>query len=332
VKRRAFISLLGGAAVTPAFLPSVARAQPGKIRRIGVLMGGAELDLQWQRLESAFEQELKNLGWSRGRDIRIDYRWPGDDVDRINAYAIELVEMGPELIVTASTPGVQAVRRRTESIPVIFVNVTDPVASGLVPNLNRPGGSITGFTSSDQTICAKWLEIVKEIAPRTSRVALVFNPDTSTHAQNFLHPLETAAPSFGIKSIALPFRTAQDVERGIEGLGRVPPSALLIAPDTSTILNRQLIIDMANKYRLPTVYPIRFFATSGGLASYGIDVVAQGKGAAAYVDRVLRGQKPGDLPVLAPVKFELVINLKTATSLNITVPPKLLARADEVIE
>ena len=330
MKRRDFITLLGGAAA--AFPRPLRAQQPVKMRRIGILMAGAELDLEWQRLEPAFEQELKDLGWSRGRDIRIDYRWPGDDVDRINAYAIDLVELGPELIVAASTDGVQAVRRRTDAIPIIFVNVTDPVGNGLVPNLARPGGSITGFAASDHTICGKWLEIVKEIAPRTSRIALIFNPDTASHAKNFLAPLEAAAPAYAIKPISLPFRTAQEVERAIEGLGRAPPSALLIVPDSSTILHRQLIIELANRNRLPAIYPFRFFATGGGLVSYGIDVVAQCKGAATYVDRILRGQAPGDLPVQLPAKFELVINSKTAKAAGIGMPPALLGRANEVIE
>ena len=274
MKRRDFITLLGGVA---AAFPLSARAQPSRMRRIGVLMGDAETDLEWQRLELAFEQELRRLGWTPGRDIRIDYRWPGDDVDRINAYAIELVEMGPELIVTASTPGVQAVRRRTESMPIIFVNVADPVAVGLVPNLARPGGSITGFTVSDQTICGKWLEIVKEIAPRTSRVALIFNPDTASHAKRFLNPLEAAAAAYATKPLAAPFHNAQEIERAIEALPRTPPSALLIVPDSSTILHRQLIIELANRTRYPAIYPFRFFATDGGLGVFSVDMVAQAK-------------------------------------------------------
>jgi putative ABC transport system substrate-binding protein len=330
VKRREFIKLLGGAA---AAFPLAARAQqPGKIRRIGVLMGGAELDLEWQRLEPALEQELKRLGWARGRDIRIDYRWPGDYIDRINAYAIDLVELGPDLIVAASTPGVQAVRRRSESIPIVFLNVADPIGSGLVPNLSRPGAGMTGFTASDYAICGKWLEIVKEISPRTVRVALVFNPDTAPNAKNYLTPLEGAAPAFAIKPSTMPFRTAQEIERAIEGFARPANSALIIMPESSTIMHRQLIIELANRHKLPAVYPFRFFATSGGMASYSADMTAQCREVASYVDRILRGQAPGDLPVQAPTKFELVINLKTAKALGLAVPPTLIGRANEVIE
>jgi putative ABC transport system substrate-binding protein len=328
MKRREFITLLGGAA---AEFPLPALAQPNKMRRVGVLMAGAELDLEWPRLEAALEQELKNLGWTRGRDIRIDYRWPGDDTDRINAYAIDLVELGSDLIVAASTFGVQAVRRRTESIPVIFMNVADPVASGLVPNLNRPGGATTGFTAADYRICGKWLEIIKEMAPRTSRVALIFNPDTASQAKHFLSPIEAAAPAFATKPVSTPFRTAQDVERTIEGFARTQ-SALLIMPDSSTILHRQLIIELASKHKLPAVYPFRFFATDGGLASFGINMAAQCSEVAAYIDRILRGREPGELPVQPPSKFELVINMKTAKTAGIAVPPALLGRANEVID
>ncbi len=329
MRRREFLTLLGSAA---AAFPLPARAQPHRMRRIGILMSGAELDLEWPRLESAIENELKKLGWVRGRDLPIDYRWPGDDVDRINAYAIDLVELGPELIVVATTPAVQAVRRRSESIPIIFLNVADPIGGGLITNVARPGGSTTGFTASDYSISKKWLEIVKEIAPRTSRVALVFNPDTAPNAKEFLGPLESAAPAFAIKSAAMPFRNAQEIERAIEGFARPANGALLIMPEPSTILERQSIIDLANKIKVPAVYPFRFFATGGGLASYGADMAAQCKEVASYVDRILRGQNPGNLPVQPPTKFELVINLRTAKTLNLTLPPALLAHAQEMIE
>jgi len=329
MRRREFLTFLGGAA---AAFPLPARAQPPRMRRVGILMSGAELDLEWPRLESAFEAEFRKLGWVRGRDLRIDYRWPGDDVQRINAYAIDLVELGPEIIVVATAQGVQAVRRRSESIPIIFLNVADPIGGGLVPNIARPGGTTTGFTAPDYSIGKNWLEIVKEIAPRTSRVALVFNPDTAPNAKEFLTPLESAVPAFAIKLAAMPFRNAQEIERAIEGFARPPNSALLIMPEPSTILERQSIIELANKYKLPAVYPFRFFATGGGLASYGADMAVQCREAAAYVDRILRGQNPGSLPVQAPTKFELVINLKTAKTLNLALPSALLARAQETIE
>ena len=329
MRRREFLTFLGGAA---AAFPLPARARPPRVRRIGILMSGAELDLEWPRLESAIETELKNLGWVRGRDLRIDYRWPGDDVARINAYAIDLVELGPELIIVATTPGVQAVRRRSESIPIIFLNVSDPIGGGLIANIARPGGNTTGFIASDYSICKKWLEIVKEFAPRTSRVALVFNPDTAPNAKEFLTTLKSAASVIAIKAAAMPFRNAQEIERAIEGFARPANSALLIMPEPSTILERQSIIEFANKNKLPAIYPFRFFTTGGGLASYGADMAAQCREVAAYVDHILRGQSPGNLPVQAPAKFELVINLKTAKTLNLALPAALLARAQETIE
>jgi putative ABC transport system substrate-binding protein len=227
---------------------------------------------------------------------------------------------------------VQAVRRRSETIPIIFLNVADPIGSGLIANAARPGGITTGFTAPDSSICKKWLEIVKEIAPRTSRVALVFNPDTAPNAKEFLKPLESIAPAFAIKPAAMPFRNAQEIERAIESFSRPANSALLIMPEPSTILERQSIIELANKNKLPAVYPFRFFAAGGGLMSYGADMTAQCREAASYVDRILRGQSPGSLPVQAPTKFELVINLKTAKALNLALPPALLARAQETIE
>jgi putative ABC transport system substrate-binding protein len=330
VRRREFVALLGGAA---AAFPLRARAQPPEhTRRVGILMGAPEHDLEWQRLESALEQELRKLGWVRGRNIRIDFRWPGDDVSRSSAAAIELVELGPDVIVTDSVANVRAFRRRSDSIPIIFVNVADPVGNGLVPDLVRPGGSITGFTTFDFSISEKWLEIVKEFAPRTSRIALLCNPDTAPDARNFLSPLEAAAPSVASKPVMMTFRTATDIERAIAAFARPANSALLIAPDLSTVLHRRSIIDLANRHRLPAVYPSRFFATDGGLVSYGIDTAAECKAAASYIDRILRGQSPGDLPVQPPTKFELVVNAKTAKALGIAVPPALLARADAVIE
>ncbi len=329
MRRRELITLLAAAAA----FPLVARAQPPeRTRRVGILLSAPEHDLQWQRMESALEHELRNLGWIRGRDIRIDYRWPGDDVDRTIAAAIELVELGPDVIVTDSAANVRALRRRTESIPIVFVNVSDPIGNGLVSNLARPGGSITGFTAFDHTIGKKWLEIVKEIAPRTTRIALVFNPDTALDARIYLGPMEAATPATAIKPVAMPFRTATELERAIAAFARASNGALLIPPDSSAVLHRRSIIDLANRHRLPAVYSSRIFATDGGLLSYGMDTAAECKAVASYIDRILRTQKPGELPVQAPTKFELVINMKTAKASGITMPPALIARADEVIE
>jgi putative ABC transport system substrate-binding protein len=329
VKRRSFLALLGGAAAYP--LVSFARADE-RMRKIGILMGGAEHDLDWQRLQAAFDQEFKTLGWLNGRDIRIDYRWPGDDIERINAAATELVETGPDIIVTAATYGVQAVRLRTDTIPIIFVNAADPIGNGLVPNFDRPGGNITGFAAAEYTISETWLEIIKEIAPRTGQLAVVFNPDTASAARNFLKPLETAARAQKVKPVSTPFKTDADAESVIESFARAPNGAILAMPDSSTALSRRAIIETASRKKLPAVYPFRFFATDGGLASYGADIAAQCRKAVAYVDQVLRGKKAGDLPVQPAAKFELVINLKAARAQGLSIPQALIARADEVID
>ena len=329
MRRRAFIASLGGAAACTVVRP--ARANP-RVRKIGILMGGAEHDLDWQRLEAAFEQEFKTLGWSIGRDIRIDYRWPGEDAERINAMAIELVETGPEIIIAAATYGVQAIRQRSESIPIVFVDAADPVGNGLVANLYHPGGNITGFAAADDAIAEKWLQIVKELAPHTSQIGTIFNPDTALLAKKFLKPLEATARAQKVKLTSIPFKTDAEIENAIEAFARAPNSALLTLPDSSTAFSRVTITETANRRKLPAVYPFRFFAADGGLASYGTDIAAQCRKAASYVDQILRGKKVGDLPVQAATKFELVVNAKTAKALNITVPPTLLARADEVIE
>ncbi len=327
--RREFISLLGAAAAAPM----AAHAAPAdRIPRIGILMGGAEHDLDWQRLEQTVEQGLKNLGWIRSRDLRIDYRWPGDDIERIQAYATDLVETGPELIVAASTLAVQAVRRRTDSMPVVFVNAVDPVGNGLVASLAKPGGKTTGFAAPEYSIAEKWTGLVRELAPRTARIGIVFNPDTAVFARHFLRILEAPAPTRGAKPVSIPFRNDGEVEKAIEDFAKTPNGALIVIPDSSTAVSRRSIIDTANKFKLPTVYPFRFFAYDNGLMSYGADIVALCRSAMGYVDKILRGADPADLPVVATDKFELIVNQRTAKALNITVPPALLARAAEVIE
>jgi len=295
-------------------------------------MGGAEHDLDWQRLEQTVEQELKSLGWIRSRDLRIDYRWPGDDIERIQAYATDLVETGPELIVAASTPAVQAVRRRTDSMPVVFVNAVDPVGNGLVASLAKPGGKTTGLAAPEYSIAEKRTGLVRELAPRTARIGIVFNPDTAVSARHFLRILEAPALARGAKPVSIPFRNDGEVEKAIEDFAKTPNGALIVIPDPSTAVSRRSIIDTANKFKLPVVYPFRFFANDNGLMSYGADIVALCRSAMGYVDKILRGADPGDLPVAPADKFELIVNQRTAKALNITVPPALLARAAEVIE
>jgi putative ABC transport system substrate-binding protein len=329
LSRRELISLLSAAAAAPKVALA---APPGRIPRIGVLMGGAEHDLDWQRLEQAVEQELKRLGWVRSRDLRIDYRWPGDDAERIQAYATDLVETGPELIVAASTPAVQAVRRRTDTLPVVFVNAVDPVGNGLVASLAKPGGKTTGFAAPEYSIAEKWTGLVRELAPRTARIGIVFNPDTAVSARHFLRVLEAPAPPRGAKPVSIPFRNDGEVEKAIEEFAKTPNGALVVIPDSSTAVSRRSIIDTANKFKLPAVYPFRFFAYDNGLISYGADIVALCMSAMGYVDKILRGADAGGLPVVSADKFELIVNQRTAKALNMTVPPAVLARAAEIIE
>jgi putative ABC transport system substrate-binding protein len=329
MKRREFLALLGGTAACPLTARAI---EPVRMRRVGVLLGGAEHDLDWQRLEPAFEQELHRHGWSRGRDIRIDFRWPGDEIDRINAHAIELVELGPEVVVTATIYGVRAIRRRTEKIPIVFVNVADPVGNGLIASLARPGGNMTGFAGIDHAICAKWVEIVKALAPRTARLALVFNPNTAPEDGGFLDPLLAAAQSSDIKPLSLPVRTEGEAERAIQEFARTPNGALIALPESSTVFHRTSIIGAANKQKVPALFPYRFCVAGGGLVSYGLDMVAQCRSAAAYVDKILHGEKIGNIPAQTPKKFELAINQKTAKALGLAVPPQWLARADEIVE
>jgi len=321
MKRRDFISLLAGAA---AAWPRAARAQPGeRVRRIGVLMALAPSDPEAQLRVRAFEAGLRDLGWSEGRNLRIDYRWAPGDAGALRAQAAELIR---------STPVLAALRQDGLALPIVFVQVTDPVGGGFVPNFTRPGGHVTGFTSFEFTIGSKWLEALKLVAPAVTRVALIFNPDTAPFAAKFWQPVEQASPSFDVAPMQAPVRDVGEIERTIAGFARDGNGGLMVLPDVSTINHRDLIIALAARHRLPAVYPFRLFAASGGLISYGSDVTDIYRRAAGYVDRILKGAIVGDLPVQAPAKFELVINLKTAKALGLTVPPLLLARADEVIE
>jgi putative ABC transport system substrate-binding protein len=329
MRRREFIRVLGVAAASWP-LGSYAQ-QPDGMRRIGVLMSFAASDPEAQLRVAAFERGLRELGWVEGRNVRIEYRW-ADNANVLRTYAAELVHMAPDLILANSTPVMAALQERRHAVPIVFTQVTDPVGQGLVSNLARPGGNLTGFTTFEFSIGTKWLETLKNIAPRITRVALIFSPDTAPFANLFWRPIEAAAPSFSVEPISAGVRNTEELEREAAAFAQAPNGGLLVLPDVSTVNHRSLIIALASRHRLPAIYPYRFFAASGGLLSYGVDVADVFRRAASYVDRILKGTSPGELPIQAPAKYELVINLKTAKALGLEVPPTLLARADEIIE
>jgi len=328
MRRREFVILLGGS--TAAAWPLAARAQ-NRLRVVGVLLAMAPDDPEAQLRIKAFEAGLRELGWTEGRNLRLEYRWAVGDATLLRKQATELVGLAPDLILATSTP-VLAALRQEKTLPIVFVQVTDPIGGGFVPNLARPGGSLTGFTSFEFTIGSKWLEALKHVAPAVTRVALIFNPDTAPFAHLFWQPVEAAAPSVDVEPMQAPVRDIGEIEHTIAAFARHASGGLMVLPDVSTTNHRDLIIALAARHRLPAVYPYRYFATSGGLMSYGSDLADIYRRAASYVDRILKGERPADLPVQAPTKFELVINLKTATALGLDVPPTLLATADEVIE
>jgi putative ABC transport system substrate-binding protein len=330
VKRREFITLLGGAA---AAWPLVARAQqPERMRHIGLLSFYGENDAEGPRYVAKFLGGLAQLGWAHGRNVQIDYRWAGADRDRFQHYATELVGLKPDLIVGQSTPAVAALLRATRAIPILFVNVSDPVGSGFIESLSRPGGNITGFSNFEPAMGGKWVAFLKEIAPHVTQIELMSNPVTSPHSKGYLPAIETAARSLGLQLIASPVHDTAEIERAIAALGREPGGGLVMLSDGFTLAHRELIVSLADKYRVPAVYPFREFAKSGGLLSYGVDMASQFEQAASYVDRILKGAKPGDLAVQAPTKFELIVNLKSAKAIGLDVPSRVLAIADEVIE
>jgi putative tryptophan/tyrosine transport system substrate-binding protein len=329
IKRRQFITMLGGAA---AACPFAARAQqPDRMRRIGVLMALAENDPEGKPRATVFERALQELGWTGGRNIRIDYRWAPGDVET-RAAAAELLRLAPDMILANATQATAALQRATRTVPVVFVAVSEPVAQGFVQSLAHPGGNITGFTNVEPTLGAKWVELLKEIAPSITRVAFLYNPNTAPYATLFSHSAEAAAQKMAMELTATPVHEPAEIESALAMLGREPGGGLIIAPDPFTSARRKLIFDLAARYRVPAISAFRYLSKEGGLVSYGVDVRDQFRQAAAYVDRILRGGKPADLPVQQPTKFELVINLKTAKALGLDVPSTLLARADEVIE
>jgi putative tryptophan/tyrosine transport system substrate-binding protein len=328
LRRREFITLIGGAAAWPL----AARAQQGeRMRRIGVLAAIAADDPESQVRNASFLQRLGELGWIVGRNLRVDYRWSADNVDDIHRYAAELVALAPEVILTTSGATVGALQQASRSVPIVFAGTVDPVGSGFVDSLARPGGNTTGFLLFEYSLSGKWLELLKQIAPSTTRVAVL--RDTANPAGNAqFGAIQAVAPSLGVDVTPFNMRNAGEIERAVASAARSPNSGLVVTGSPSGTVHRTLIIALAARNKLPAVYPFRFFVTAGGLISYGPDFVDQYQRAAGYVDRILKGEKPADLPVQAPTKYELVINLKTAKALGIDMPASVLARADEAIE
>ena len=328
MRRRDFITLLGGAAAWPL----AAGAEQGeRIRRIGVLMPSAADDPEFQARITAFLQGLAQLGWLDGRNVRIDSRWGVADADRIRKYAAELVALAPDVILANSSAAVAPLLQATRTVPIVFTTVADPVGAGYVDSLARPGGNATGFIVFEYSIAAKWLELLKEIAPGVTRVAVVRESAIAAGPGQF-GVIQAAAPSLGVELRPIDVRDASEIERAIAAFAQGSNGGLIVTGSPGAIFHRELIIALAARQRLPAVYFGRYFVTDGGLISYGPDFIDQFRRPAAYVDRILKGEKPADLPVQAPTKYELVINLKTAKALGIEVPPMLLARADEVIE
>jgi putative ABC transport system substrate-binding protein len=329
--RREFVTLLGGAAAT---WPIVARAQqPGPIKRIGVLMAIRENDPLRQSYVDALDNGLRAAGWIDGKNIQLDYRWAGADVARIKQTAREVIADHPNVIIAHTSPATIALKSETSTTPILFVTVTEPLAQGLVKSLAKPGGNVTGFSNFEFSMGGKWLQILREILPEVKRANVLFNPDTAPGAgQIFLRSIEADAVAHGIEVSAAPVRSVSDIEAIFPSISHSQGAGAIIPPDIFLVVNRASIIELAARYRVPTIYQYDYFARNGGLVSYGVDVPDLFRRVAGYVDRVLNGATPADLPVQSPVKFQLVVNLKTAKALGLTVPPTLLARADEVIE
>jgi putative ABC transport system substrate-binding protein len=328
LKRRDFVNLLGGAAVA---WPLAARAQQASgMRRIGVLVNLAADDPESQARIGAFLQGLQEYGWAIGRNVRIEYRWAAAESASLPGYAAELVALAPDVILANANPSVWALQRVTRTLPIVFVAATEPVGSGLVESMARPGGNATGFASAEFGTSAKWLELLKDIAPGVTRAAVLQDP-LSGGASQFA-AIQAVAPSFGVALSSLGASDVGEIERSIAEFARVPNGGLIVSRGAPTITHRDLIVKLAAQHRLPAVYPLRLFVAAGGLVSYGPDIVDQYRRAAGYVDRILRGEKPADLPVQAPTKYELVLNLKAAKALGLDIPTTVLALADEVIE
>jgi ABC-type uncharacterized transport system substrate-binding protein len=329
MRRREFITFLGGAAVA---LPLAARAQQGeRVRRIGVLTGLSEDDPQGQALVGAFLQGLQQLGWIDGRNAMIDKRWGGGHADDMRKYAAELVKLAPDVLVATGGASAAPLLQASRTVPIVFANVPDPVGSGFVESLSQPGGNATGFMQFDYNLSGKWPELLRQIAPAVTRMAILWDPAIVAGIGQFA-VIQSVAPSLGVDVRAINVRDAAEIERTVAAFARTPNGGLIVPASALAIVHRDLIVTLAARHKMPTIYFQRVFVTGGGLISYGPDLFDQCRRAAGYVDRILKGEKPADMPVQAPTKYELMINLKAAKTLGLTVPPMLLARADEVIE
>jgi ABC-type uncharacterized transport system substrate-binding protein len=329
MRRRQFIAMLGGLAIAR---PLAAHAQQSLgPRRVAILMHGSQTDPLWQQRLTTFHQELERLGWLENHNLHIDVRYSANDYDRLPRLAHEIIALRPDVIVTNTTPAIKALQQETRTTPMIFVEVSDPVGAGVVASLARPGGNITGFLFYEESIVGKWLGMLKEVAPHLTRVALLGNPKAFPYGY-FLHTAKVIAPSLGIDVAPTPVTNSDEIERSITSFANLPNGGLLAPNDVTLEANRDVVIGLAARLRLPAVYAFRDFVIAGGLMYYGSDLITQFRLAASYVDRILRGANPADLPVVAPTKYETVLNLKTARALDLEIPASLLARADEVIE
>ena len=329
IRRREFTALLGGAMTA---WPYAARAQQAeRMRRIGALVGAAADDPVWQARNAAFLQRLKDLGWTVGHNLKIDYRWAAGDGDRFRRYAAELVALKPDVVLATSGPAVAALQKQTQSVPIVFLAVVDPVGAGFVNSLARPGVNATGFMQSEYSLSGKWLELLKEVAPNLTQAAVLRDAAITAGIGQFA-VIQAAAPSLKVEVSSVGVRDAIEIEHAVSAFARASNGGLIVIGSPATLFHRNLIIALAARHTLPAVYNNRIFVAGGGLTSYGPDLIDQFRRAANYIDRILKGERPADLPVQAPTKYELVINLKTAKALGLKVPPMLLARADEVIE
>jgi putative ABC transport system substrate-binding protein len=330
MRRRDFLSLIGGATAT---WPLAVRAQqPARLRQVAILRAEVAGDPEGLRNSGALIQGLQALGWTQGRNVRIEQRWAGGSVDAMKALAKELVALEPDVIVVVSTPVSAAVMQETHTIPIIFVQNFDPVGSGLVKSLVAPDGNITGFTSYEPGISSKWLELLKGVAPQVARVAIMYNPQTAPYAGVFLRSIEAASPIFAIQPIAMPIQDSGTIEKSIEAFAREINPGLMVLPDATTTVHEKLIVKLASQHRLPAIYPWRHYVTAGGLMCYAVDLPVLWRRAASYVDQVLKGEKPANLPIQQPTKFELVINLTAAKAVGLTIPASILSLADDLID